>query len=152
MKIYINGDFITLENDNIEAIATENDKIIRTGTKTEIIKLSDDDTEIIDLKGNTLMPSFIDAHSHIFALAKSLMQISIDGLTSIEEIKHYLVEYKKENRTNEWIIVNGYDNNILKNREHITKQELDEIFPDAPIIIENKSRHNGIANSKALEK
>ena len=152
MKIYINGDFITLENDNIEAIATENDKIIRTGTKTEIIKLADDDTEIIDLKGNTLMPSFIDAHSHIFALAKSLMQISIDGLTSIEEIKHYLVEYKKENRTNEWIIVNGYDNNILKNREHITKQELDEIFPDAPIIIENKSRHNGIANSKALEK
>ena len=35
MKIYINGDFITLENDNIEAIATENDKIIRTGTKNK---------------------------------------------------------------------------------------------------------------------
>ena len=98
------------------------------------------------------MPSFIDAHSHIFALAKSLMQISIDGLTSIEEIKNCLDKYKKENRTNEWIIVNGYDNNILKNREHITKQELDEIFPDTPVIIENKSRHNGIANSEALEK
>ena len=152
MKIYINGDFITLENDNIEAIAIENDKIIKTGSKAEIIKLADDNTEIIDLKGNTLMPSFIDAHSHIFALAKSLMQISIDGLTSTEEIKNCLAKYKKENRTNEWIIVNGYDNNILKNREHITKQELDEIFPDTPVIIENKSRHNGIANSKALEK
>ena len=132
-KIYINGDFITLENDNIEALATENDKIIKTGSKAEIL-------EVIDLKGNTLMPSFIDAHSHIFALAKSLMQISIDGLTSIEEIKNCLDKYKKENRTNEWIIVNGYDNNILKNREHITKQELDEIFPDTPVIIENKSR------------
>lgn len=152
MKIYINGDFITLENDNIEALATENDKIIKTGSKDEIIKLADDNTEIIDLKGNTLMPSFIDAHSHIFALAKSLMQISIDGLTSTEEIKNCLAKYKKENRTNEWIIVNGYDNNILKNREHITKQELDKIFPDTPVIIENKSRHNGIANSKALEK
>ncbi len=152
MKIYINGDFITLENDNIEAIAIENDKIIKTGSKAEIIKLADDNTEIIDLKGNTLMPSFIDAHSHIFALAKSLMQISIDGLTSTEEIKNCLAKYKKENRTNEWIIVNGYDNNILKNREHITKRELDEIFPDMPVIIENKSRHNGIANSKALEK
>lgn len=152
MKIYINGDFITLENDNIGAIATENDKIIKTGSKDEIIKLADDNTEIIDLKGNTLMPSFIDAHSHIFALAKSLMQISIDGLTSTEEIKNCLAKYKKENRTNEWIIVNGYDNNILNNRKHITKQELDEIFPDTPVIIENKSRHNGIANSKALEK
>ena len=150
-KIYINGDFITLENDNIEALATENDKIIKTGSKAEILEVADANTEIIDLKGNTLMPSFIDAHSHIFALAKSLMQISIDGLTSIEEIKNCLDKYKKENITDGWIIVNGYDNNILKNREHITKQELDEIFPDTPVIIENKSRHNGIANSKALE-
>lgn len=127
-KIYINGNFITLENDNIEALATENDKIIKTGSKAEILELADANTEIIDLNGNTLMPSFIDAHSHIFALAKSLMQISIDGLTSIEEIKNCLDKYKKENQTDEWIIVNGYDNNILKNREHITKQELDEIF------------------------
>lgn len=151
-KIYINGNFITLENDNIEALATENDKIIKTGSKAEILELAEANTEIIDLNGNTLMPSFIDAHSHIFALAKSLMQISIDGLTSIEEIKNCLDKYKKENQTDEWIIVNGYDNNILKNREHITKQELDEIFPDTPVIIENKSRHNGIANSEALEK
>ena len=99
-RIYINGDFITLENDNIEAIATENDKIIKTGSKAEITELADENTEIIDLNGNTLMPAFIDAHSHIFALAKSLMQISIDGLTSIEEIKNCLAEYKKENRTN----------------------------------------------------
>ena len=97
-KIYINGDFITLENDNIEALATENDKIIKTGSKAEILEVADANTEIIDLKGNTLMPSFIDAHSHIFALAKSLMQISIDGLTSIEEIKNCLDKYKKENR------------------------------------------------------
>ncbi len=151
MKIYINGDFITLENDDIEAILIENDKIIETGSKDEVMKLADTNTEIIDLNGNILMPAFIDAHSHIFALAKSLMQISIDGLTSIEEIKNCLAEYKKENRTNEWIIVNGYDNNILKNRQHITKNELDEIFPDTPVIIENKSRHNGVVNSKALE-
>lgn len=151
-KIYINGDFITLENDNIEALATENDKIIKTGSKAEILEVADANTEIIDLKGNTLMPSFIDAHSHIFALAKSLMQISIDGLISIEEIKNCLDKYKKENITDGWIIVNGYDNNILKNRQHITKKELDQIFPNTPVIIENKSRHNGIANSEALEK
>ena len=148
-KIYINGDIITLENDNIEALAIEDDKIIKTGSKDDIMKLADTNTEIIDLKGNTLMPAFIDAHSHIFALAKSLMQISIEGLTSIEEIKNKLGEYK--NNTNEWLIVNGYDNNILKNRQHITKQELDQIFPNTPVLIENKSRHNGIANSKALE-
>ena len=148
-KIYINGDIITLENNNIEVLAIEDNKIIKTGSKDDVMKLADRNTEIIDLKGNTLMPAFIDAHSHIFALAKSLMQISIEGLTSIEEIKNKLGEYK--NNTNEWLIVNGYDNNILKNRQHITKKELDQIFPNTPVLIENKSRHNGIANSKALE-
>ena len=151
-KIYFNGDFITLENNVIEALAIEDDRIVKTGTKEEIMKLIDDNTEIIDLRGNTMMPSFIDAHSHIFALAKQLLQVSIEDLTSIEEIKNKLIEYKKDNELSGWIIVNGYDNNLLKDRKHITKQELDEIFPNNPVILENRSRHNGVANSKALEK
>ena len=150
-KIYFNGDFITMENGNVEAIAIENDKIIKTGKKEDVMQLMDDNTQIIDLNGKTMMPAFIDAHSHIFALAKKLLQLSIEGLTSIEEIKNKLIEYKNKNNISDWLIVNEYDNNLLKDRKHITKQELDEIFPDIPVILENKSRHNGIANSKALE-
>ena len=64
-KIYINGKFITLEENEknkIEAILIE-DKIIRkVGTKEEILKYQDKETKIIDLKGKTMMPSFIDAH------------------------------------------------------------------------------------------
>lgn len=151
-KIYINGDFITLENKEIEAIITENDKIKKCGLKDEILKEMDGNTKIIDLNGNTIMPSFIDAHSHIFALAKQLLSFSIDNLTSIEEILNKMVEYRKENKIEDWLIVNGYDYTVLKENRNITKQELDKLFPDIPVIIENKSRHNGIVNSKALEK
>ena len=150
-KIYINGDFITLENNEIEGIAIENDKILKTGSKEEILKLASNDTEIINLNEKTMMPSFIDAHSHIFALAKQLLEVSVEDVKSIEDIKNKLIEYKKQNQTDDWIIVNGYDNNALLEKRHITKQEIDEIFPNNPVIIENKSRHNGIANSKALQ-
>ena len=115
------------------------------------MKLLDENTQIIDLNGKTMMPAFIDTHSHIFALAKKLLQLSIEDLTSSEEIKNKLIEYRNKNEMDDWLIVNGYDNNLLKDRKHITKQELDEIFPDIPVILENRSRHNGIANSKALE-
>lgn len=151
-KIYFNGNFITLENNEIEALAIENGKIIKTGTKEEVMELVDGNTEVIDLKGQTMMPAFLDAHSHIFALAKQLLEVSIEGLTSIEEIKIKLIEYKNNNELNDWIIVNGYDNNLLKDRKHITKRELDDFFPNTPLIIENRSRHNGVVNSKALEK
>ena len=69
----------------------------------------DGNTKIIDLNGNTIMPSFIDAHSHIFALAKQLLSFSIDNLTSIEEILNKMVEYRKGNKIEDWFIVNGYD-------------------------------------------
>ncbi len=151
-KIYINGDFITLEKNEIEGVVIENDKILKTGNKDEVLNLVDKDTEVIDLKGRTMMPSFIDAHSHIFGLAKQFLEVSIDDAKSITDIKNKLKEYKKHNQTDDWIIINGYDINELKEKRHITKQELNEIFPDIPVIIENKSRHNGIANSKALEK
>lgn len=157
-KIYVNGDFITLENTDVDAIEIENDKILKVGSKNEILnkfniyKKTDKNVEIIDLKGKTMMPSFIDAHSHIFGLAKQFLGVSIDDAKSITDIKNKLNEYKKYNKTDDWIIINGYDINELKEKRHITKQEIDEIFPDIPVIIENKSRHNGIANSKALEK
>ena len=156
-KIYVNGDFITLENTDVDAIEIENDKILKVGSKNEILnkfniyKKTDKNVEIIDLKGKTMMPSFIDAHSHIFALAKQLLEVSVDDAKSINDIVNKLNEYKKHNQTDDWIIINGYDINELKEKRDITKQELDEIFPDIPVIIENKSRHNGIANSKALE-
>lgn len=63
-KIYMNGEFITLENNDIEAILVENGKIRKTGTKDEILKLKDEETKIIDLEGKTMMPAFIDPHSH----------------------------------------------------------------------------------------
>lgn len=44
-KIYINGEFITLENNEIEAILIENEKIKNIGTKEEILKLKDKDTQ-----------------------------------------------------------------------------------------------------------
>ena len=91
-KIYINGDFITLENNEIDGVVIENDKILKTGTKEEILKLASNDTEIINLNGKTMMPSFIDAHGHIFALAKQLLEVSVEDAKSIEDIKNKLAD------------------------------------------------------------
>ena len=50
-KIYINGEFITLENETCEAILIEDKIISKVGMKKDILKYADDNTEIIDLKG-----------------------------------------------------------------------------------------------------
>lgn len=152
-KIYINGEFITLENNEIEAILIENEKIKNIGTKEEILKLKDKDTKIIDLEGKTMMPAFIDSHSHFFAVANNLLQVSLENCRTIKEIQNELLKYKNENNIEEgkWIIACGYDHNMLAEKRHITKKEIDEINSNNPIIIHHKSGHNGVLNSKGLE-
>ena len=152
-KIYFNGDFITLEAENVEAILIEDEIIKRVGKKDEILRLKDEQTELVDLKGKTMMPAFIDAHSHFFAVANDFLQASLDGCKSFKEIQENLQKYKEENNIEDgkWILANGYDHNILKEGKHITKIELDEALPRNPVVIQHKSGHNGVFNSLGLE-
>ena len=124
-KIYINGDFITLENNHIEAILVEEGKIRKIGTEEEILKLKNDDTQIINLEGKTMMPSFIDPHSHFFAVANNLLQVSLEKCKSIKEIQEELFKYKTDNHIEDgkWMIACGYDHNMLVEKRHITKDE-----------------------------
>lgn len=76
-KIYFNGDFITLEAGNVEAILIEDRIIKNVGSKEKILSIQDEQTELVDLKGKTMMPAFIDAHSHFFAVANNFLQASL---------------------------------------------------------------------------
>lgn len=152
-KIYFNGNFISLEDNEFDAILIEDDRIKKVGNKEEILNLKDNETEVIDLNGKTMMPAFVDAHSHFFNVANNLLHVSLEGCESFKEIEDRLVEYKNKNKLEpgKWIVAIGYDDNILEEKRHIRKYELDKVLPDNPVIIHHKSGHNGVLNSKGLE-
>ena len=80
-KIFIGGDIITVDDKNPEAraIAVHNGKIQAIGSETEVLKYEGYNTEVIDLKGNTLMPGFIDIHTHPILSAKTAETIDVSG-------------------------------------------------------------------------
>ena len=78
--IYFGGDIITMEGDKaqyVEAVAVKNGKIILVGTKEEAEQLQGENTEMNDLKGKTLLPGFIDSHSHILTVADGTVQANL---------------------------------------------------------------------------
>lgn len=152
-KIYYNGDFITLENENPEAIVIENDKILKLGKEKDLINLKDGNTEVINLLGKTMMPAFIDSHSHFFAVANNLMQASLNDCTNFKQIQDALLKYKNDNSVEDgkWIFANGYDHNNLEEGHHISKKEIDDILPNNPVVIKHQSGHSGVLNSMGLE-
>ena len=136
-----------------QALCYENGIIQKVGTNEEILKLKDEKTKVINMEGKTILPSFIDSHSHFSAVANSFLQVDLNECASFEEIKNKILEYKTKNNIadNEWIIANGYDNNILKEQRHPDINFLNTLEIDNPIVLKHKSEHMGVFNKNALE-
>ena len=136
-----------------QALCYENGIIQKVGTNEEILKLKEEDTKVINMEGKTILPSFIDSHSHFSAVANSFLEVDLNECTSFEEIKNKILEYKAKNNIadDEWIIANGYDNNILKEQRHPDINFLDTLNINNPVVLKHKSGHMGVFNKKALE-
>ena len=74
--IFINGQIITMEADqpSAEALAVLGEDILLVGSNAEVMALAGPGTQTIDLAGRTLMPGFVDAHTHPFGRFESLQQ------------------------------------------------------------------------------
>jgi predicted amidohydrolase YtcJ len=158
--IYFGGDIITMEgNDAVyaEAIAVKDGKIIFVGTKSEADKFHGVATEMKDLEGKTLLPGFIDSHSHLAQAMNIMGQANLSsppvgGCKNIADMIAALQKCKKDNniKDGEWIFGWGYDETQIAEKRHPTKMDLDKYFPNNPVWISHVSSHMGVANSMAL--
>ena len=149
-KLYFNGDILTLEDElYTEAVLIKGRKIDKLGKKEDLLKEASKDVEIINLQGKTLMPSFIDAHSHFSGYASSFTQVDLGEAVSFEEIVDAIQRFIKKNNipAGMWIQANGYDQSYLEEKSHPTKAVLDKAAPNNPLIVKHKSGHMGVLNT-----
>ena len=73
-KIFRGGTILTMDDARrqVEAVAIAGGRILAAGSEAEVMQTRNDTTVIVDLDGNTLMPSFIDAHGHFMNAPKLL--------------------------------------------------------------------------------
>lgn len=153
--IFFNGNIITMENkeDEPEAILIENGVIKKIGSLEDIEKIANRNARKINLQGKTLMPAFIDAHSHLTAYAKTFSYAKLNEGKNVEDIIRKLEEYKNKNKIekDKWIMGVGYDDNFLEEKRHPKKEELDKLGNANPILITHVSGHMGVFNTRAEE-
>ncbi|MYL56690.1 amidohydrolase family protein [Virgibacillus halodenitrificans] len=110
-------------------------------------------TKIIDLKGQTLLPGFIDTHNHIlmYALMRDQIDCSTSPETSIKVILEAIGEKAKSKENGGWILGHSYDDTLFHEQRHPTRFDLDKVAPNNPVLIKHISGHIAVANSLALE-
>src|SRR5262245_40589990 len=66
-SIYTNGEVITVNDaqPSAEAVAVKDGKILAVGSRDDVMRYQGSSTEVVDLKGRTMVPGFVDGHSHI---------------------------------------------------------------------------------------
>jgi len=150
--LFYNGIIHTLNNDNPEcsALLVHGNKIIFCGHEKDI-NLPDSQVNKINLNGCTVLPSFIDSHTHIAMASKMFDQISIENFNTFDEtlqkIKNNLHRFEKGN----WIKGSGWNSNIWGGVVP-DKTHLDSISQDHPIALFNQDLHTMWLNTFALKK
>jgi predicted amidohydrolase YtcJ len=160
--IYHGGPIITIDDANprAEAVAVKDGKIIAVGKKDEVLKTKGDATNLVDLEGKTMLPGFVDAHGHVFgggiqALSANLLAPpdgEVKDIASLQQtLRDWITANQKAVDKIQLIVGFGYDNSQLAELRHPTRDDLDAISKDLPIILVHQSSHLCAVNSKALE-
>lgn len=153
-KLFYGGDIITMvnETDAPEAVLTEDGKIAYVGSYARAKQLAAGGAEEIDLAGKTLMPSFIDPHSHISMFAQFSAFADLSECTTFDEIVEALCRYKEEHGigADGAILGTGYDHNFLQEETHPTREVLDRVAEDIPVCLFHTSGHMAVANTALL--
>ncbi len=157
--IYINGDIVSMDfgNRRYEALAASGDRILALGTNGEIEAMAEKGSKVVDLGGKTVLPGFVDPHSHFFISCYfnrffvDLNSPPIGGVTCIDDIVDLLKKAAAETPAGEWISGYGYDDTLIAEKRHPNRSDLDKVSTEHPIVIRHISGHLLTTNSKALE-
>ncbi|MFT4519711.1 MAG: putative amidohydrolase YtcJ [Halioglobus sp.] len=158
-QIFTGGSIVTLDTEqpSADAVAVKTGKIIAVGSAAELGKYIGQETQTIDFTGQTLLPGFIDGHSHFSHAAGAASWANVSGapvgaMASIADIVAEMQALKERNRVQagEWLIGYGYDADTLTDGRHITRDDLDVAFPNNPVLLIHVSFHGGVLNSRAF--
>ena len=160
--IYTGGPILTIDDTSptAEAVAVRDGRILAVGALADVSSHRGEATEVFDLDGRTMLPGFVDSHGHVVmgglqALSANLLAPPDGEVMDLASLQAALSDWAEENaevvdQVN-MIIGFGYDNAQLAELRHPTREDLDAVSTEVPIMIVHQSGHIGVANSRALE-
>lgn len=154
--LYYGGPILTMEDTipQVEALAVKDGKILFAGTKKEAMKYVGSNTNEVNLENKTLMPGFIDVHSHITSRAGMSQAVDLSPspygkVNSIADLQTTLRDYISKHQLDATtpVLGNGYDDAIMTEHRHPTREELDAVSSSNPIIVIHASGHASVINT-----
>ncbi len=157
-RIFVNGQVLSMDGDGsiFQALSVRGERIDQLGSDEDIMALADGNTIVTDLQGQTLMPGFVDAHGHFPGSGMGVVFVDLNSppigtVHSIAELQERLRANLSGKDDDKLLGGFGYDDTLLAENRHPTRDDLDAVSTAVPIYIMHVSGHMGVGNSRMLE-
>jgi predicted amidohydrolase YtcJ len=150
--VFFNARAYTLDDEArwAEAVAVEDGSIVYVGDNEEALALAGAGTARYDLEGRMLLPGFIDTHMHPISGGAYARALALDTYGTVDEWIGAIEEYAQANSDAALIFGYGFLASTF-GPSGPTRQQIDAVVPDRPVLIMDEGFHGAWANSSALE-
>ncbi len=157
--VLLNGKVVTVEPPptQAQAIAVRGDRIVAVGSTAQIKRHVGPSTQVIDLKGQLVIPGFIEGHGHFTGVGEAQLNLNLMKVKSWDEIVAMVAEAVKSAKPGQWIYGRGWHQEkwTKKPEPNVegfpTHHSLSAVSPNNPVLLTHASGHASFANAKAME-
>ena len=145
---------VAIRGESIVAVA---DSPAGSAEALSVLKSSDfkqwmgPNTRVIDLRGQFAMPGFNDAHVHLAGAGYAKFAVNFEGAQSLSEFQQRIRERLKDFQPGEWMTGRGWDHTLWPEKRFPTREDLDAVAADRPMLFSRMDGHVAVANSRALK-
>ena len=133
------------------SLAVRGGRIVYLGPDAGAERLRTPRTRVIDLRGRTVTPGLIDAHSHLAGLGEALEEVDLTGAPTYAEVVRRVREAARSLPPGAWVRGRGWDQNRWPEKRFPTHQELSAAVPDHPVWLERVDGHASLVNAAAMK-
>jgi predicted amidohydrolase YtcJ len=150
--ILLDGHIVTMDpaRPRAQAVAVAGERLLAVGTNAEVRALASRATRVVDLGGRTVVPGFVDAHSHPAGAGLSHLTSVDCDLRSIAAIRDALRARAARTPPGEWVLGFKYDDTKTREGRFLTRADLDAAVPDHPVLVRHRGGHTAFVNGRAL--
>ncbi|MGH7896187.1 MAG: amidohydrolase, partial [Candidatus Binatia bacterium] len=155
--IYRGGPIVTMDAEQrvVEALGIDGDRIAVVGSETDVLAWGGRWARVLDLHGHALLPGFVDAHSHfpgagLFAVVEDLHPPPMGDVASIDDVVARMRRRASTTGGRSWVVGMGYDDTLLAEGRHPTREDLDRVSTERPLATLHISGHLAAVNSRGL--
>lgn len=151
--VFKNGNIYTANESmpRAQAVAVKGDRIVFVGSNEAVQKLVGKDTRVVDLHGNTVLPGITDAHHHLSGVGFREMTLNLEGITNLQDFLATVKARVDQAKPGEWVTGRGWIETHWQPPVFPTRQDLDSVAPNNPLVLTRADGHASVVNSAALK-